>query len=233
MRVGINGFGRIGRLAFRAILARHPELEVVAINDLVDTATNAHLLRHDSNYGNFPGTVAVDGDGLVVNGKHVAITAERDWSKLDWGGRGIDLVIEATGVGTNRPDADKHVQAGAKKVIISAPAKGEDITIVMGVNDKDYDAAKHNIISNASCTTNCLAPMAKVLLEEFGIAKDARGNARADTEGGGAYATSVAKVFAAGDMRRGQSLVVWAIREGRQCARSVDLWLMGETSLPR
>jgi glyceraldehyde 3-phosphate dehydrogenase len=171
MRIGINGFGRIGRLAFRAILARHPELEIVAINDLVDTATNAHLLRHDSNYGNFPGTVVVDGDGLVVHGKHVAITAERDWSKLDWGGRGIDLVIEATGVGTNRPDADKHIQAGAKKVIISAPAKGEDITIVLGVNQEKYDPAHHHVISNASCTTNGLAPVVKVILDHFGIVK--------------------------------------------------------------
>ena len=171
MRIGINGFGRIGRLAFRAILARHPDLEIVAINDLVDTATNAHLLRYDSNYGNFPGTVVVDGEGLVVNGTRVAITAERDWSKLDWGGRGIDLVIEATGVGTNRPDADKHIQAGAKKVIISAPAKGEDITVVLGVNQEKYDPAHHHVISNASCTTNGLAPVVKVILDHFGIVK--------------------------------------------------------------
>jgi glyceraldehyde 3-phosphate dehydrogenase len=171
MRIGINGFGRIGRLAFRAILARHPDLEIVAINDLVDTATNAHLLRYDSNYGNFPGTVVVDGEGLVVNGTRVAITAERDWSKLDWGGRGIDLVIEATGVGTNRPDADKHIQAGAKKVIISAPAKGEDITVVLGVNQEKYDPAHHHVNSNASCTTNGLAPVVKVILDHFGIVK--------------------------------------------------------------
>ena len=171
MRIGINGFGRIGRQAFKAILERHPSLELVAINDLVDTATNAHLLRHDSNYGTFPGTVKVEADGLIVNGHRVAITAERDWSKLDWGGRGIDLVIEATGVGTNRPDAEKHLHAGAKKVIISAPAKGEDITVVLGVNDAKYDPANHHIISNASCTTNGLSPVVKVILDHFGIVK--------------------------------------------------------------
>jgi len=171
MRIGINGFGRIGRQAFKAILERHPELELVAVNDLFDTKTNAHLLRHDSNYGAFKGTVETKDDALIVNGKHVEVTAERDWTKLDWGGRGIDLVIESTGVGTDRPDADKHIQAGAKKVIISAPAKGEDITIVLGVNQEKYDPAKHHVISNASCTTNGLAPVVKVVRDEFGIVK--------------------------------------------------------------
>jgi glyceraldehyde 3-phosphate dehydrogenase len=171
MRIGINGFGRIGRQAFKAILERHPELEVAAVNDLFDTKTNAHLLRHDSNYGAFKGTVEAQEDALIVNGKHVEVTAERDWTKLDWGGRGIDLVIESTGVGTNRPDAEKHLQAGAKKVIISAPARGEDITIVLGVNHEKYDPEQHNIISNASCTTNGLAPVVKVVRDEFGIIK--------------------------------------------------------------
>ena len=171
MRIGINGFGRIGRQAFKAILERHPDLEVVAVNDLFDTQTNAHLLRHDSNYGAFKGTVEAQENALIVNGKRVEVTAERDWTKLDWGGRGIDLVIESTGVGTNRPDAEKHIQAGAKKVIISAPAKGEDITIVLGVNQERYDPEKHNIISNASCTTNGLAPVVKVVRDEFGIIK--------------------------------------------------------------
>jgi len=171
MRIGINGFGRIGRQAFKAILERHPELEVVAVNDLFDTKTNAHLLRHDSNYGAFKGTIEASEDALTVNGKRVAVTAERDWTKLDWGGRGIDLVIESTGVGTNREDAEKHLSAGAKKVIISAPAKGEDITIVLGVNHEKYDAQTHNIISNASCTTNGLAPVVKVVRDEFGIIK--------------------------------------------------------------
>jgi glyceraldehyde 3-phosphate dehydrogenase len=171
MRIGINGFGRIGRQAFKAILERHPDLEVVAVNDLFDTQTNAHLLRHDSNYGNFKGTVEAQENALIVNGKRVEVTAEKDWTKLDWGGRGIDLVIESTGVGTNRPDAEKHIQAGAKKVIISAPAKGEDITIVLGVNADKYDPEKHNIISNASCTTNGLAPVVKAVRDEFGIIK--------------------------------------------------------------
>ena len=171
MRIGINGFGRIGRQAFKAILERYPDLEVAAINDLFDTKTNAHLLKYDSNYGTFDGTIEAHEDALIVNGKRVEVTAERDWTKLDWGGRGIDLVIESTGVGTNRPDAEKHLQAGAKKVIISAPAKGEDITIVLGVNQDKYDPEQHNIISNASCTTNGLAPVVKVVLDTFGITK--------------------------------------------------------------
>jgi glyceraldehyde 3-phosphate dehydrogenase len=171
MRIGINGFGRIGRQAYKAILERHPDLEVVAINDLFDTATNAHLFKYDSNYGRFKGSVEAKEDALIVNGRRVQVTAERDWSKLDWGGRGIDLVIESTGVGTNRPDAEKHLQAGAKKVIISAPAKGEDITIVLGVNHDKYDPEQHKIISNASCTTNGLAPVVKVMRDEFGIIK--------------------------------------------------------------
>jgi glyceraldehyde 3-phosphate dehydrogenase len=171
MRIGINGFGRIGRLAFKALLERHPELEVVAVNDLFDTRTNAHLLRHDSNYGAFTGTVEARDNALVVNGREVAVTAERDWTKLDWGGRGIDLVIEATGVGTNRPDADKHLQAGAKKVLITAPARGEDLTVVLGVNHELYDPERHHVVSNASCTTNGLAPVVKVLRDEFGVIK--------------------------------------------------------------
>src|SRR5919204_1284992 len=171
MRIGINGFGRIGRQAFKALLERHPEVEVAAVNDLFDTQTNAHLLRYDSNYGAFRGSVESRDDALVVNGRRVEVTAERDWTKLDWGGRGIDLVIESTGVGTNRPDAEKHLQAGAKKVIISAPAKGEDITVVLGVNQEKYDPEQHHIISNASCTTNGLAPVVKVVRDEFGIIK--------------------------------------------------------------
>jgi glyceraldehyde 3-phosphate dehydrogenase len=180
MRIGINGFGRIGRQAFKAILERHPDLEVAAINDLTKPETNAHLLRHDSNYGAFKGTVEVEGNALIVNGKRVEVTQQRDWTKLDWGSRGIDLVIESTGLGTSRkqdpekptmPWADQHIDAGAKKVIISAPAKGEDITIVLGVNQEKYDPEKHNVISNASCTTNGLAPVVKVVRDEFGVIK--------------------------------------------------------------
>ena len=171
MRIGINGFGRIGRQAFKAILKRHPDLEVVAVNDLFDTQTNAHLLKYDSNYGTFEGTIEAKEDALIVNGKRVDVSAERDWTKLRWADRGVDLVIESTGVGTNRPDAAKHIEAGAKKVIISAPAREEDITIVLGVNQDKYDPAKHNIISNASCTTNGLAPVVKVVFDSFGIEK--------------------------------------------------------------
>jgi glyceraldehyde 3-phosphate dehydrogenase len=171
MRIGINGFGRIGRQAFKAILERHPDLEVAAVNDLFDTQTNAHLLRHDSNYGAFRGTVEAQENAFVVNGRTVEVTAERDWTKLDWGGRGIDLVIESTGVGTNRPDAEKHLQAGAKKVLITAPARDEDLTVVLGVNHEQYDPQRHAVISNASCTTNGLAPVVKVVRDEFGIIK--------------------------------------------------------------
>src|SRR5579883_2437857 len=169
MKVGINGFGRIGRQAFKALLERHPDVEVVAINDLLDTATNAHMLKFDSNYGRFPGTVEAQSDAMIVNGRRIQILAQRDWAQLGWDKVGVDLVIESTGFGTARADAAKHLEAGAKKVIISAPAKDEDITIVLGVNDEQYDPAKHNIISNASCTTNGLAPVVKVLLDNFGI----------------------------------------------------------------
>jgi len=169
MKVGINGFGRIGRQSFKALLERHPDVEVVAINDLVDTPTNAHMLKYDSNYGRFPGTVEAQSDALVVNGRRIQVLSQRDWSQLGWDKIGVDLVIESTGFGTARADAAKHLEAGAKKVIISAPAKDEDITIVLGVNDDKYDPARHNIISNASCTTNGLAPVVKVLLDNFGI----------------------------------------------------------------
>jgi len=169
MKVGINGFGRIGRQAFKALLERHPDVEVVAINDLVDTTTNAHMLKYDSNYGRFPGTVEAESDALIVNGRRVQVLSQRDWAQLGWDKLGVELVIESTGFGTARADAAKHLEAGAKKVIISAPAKDEDITIVLGVNDDKYDPAQHNIISNASCTTNGLAPVVKVLLDNFGI----------------------------------------------------------------
>ena len=169
MKVGINGFGRIGRQAFKALLERHPDVEVVAINDLVDTTTNAHMLKYDSNYGRFPGTVEAESDALIVNGRRVQVLSQRDWAQLGWDKVGVELVIESTGFGTVRADAAKHLEAGAKKVIISAPAKNEDITIVLGVNDDKYDPAQHNIISNASCTTNGLAPVVKVLLDNFGI----------------------------------------------------------------
>lgn len=167
-KIGINGFGRIGRNVFRAAMSK-PEFDVVAVNDLTDAATLAHLLKYDSVHGIFDAEVSVEGDCIVVNGKKVKVIAQTDPSKLPWGEMGVEVVVESTGRFTEGEKAKAHIVAGAKKVIISAPAKGEDITIVMGVNEDKYDAAKHNIISNASCTTNCLAPFTKVLLENFGI----------------------------------------------------------------
>ena len=172
VKVGINGFGRIGRQSFKAMIENYPDvIDVVAINDLMSPEVNAHLLKYDSNYGGFPGTVEVDGDDLVVNGKRLLVFAERDPEALPWGDLGVDVVLESTGIFSTGPAAGKHIKAGAKKVIISAPAKGEDITIVLGVNEDEYDPAKDNIISNASCTTNCLAPVAKVIHDHFTIVK--------------------------------------------------------------
>ena len=169
-RVGINGFGRIGRLVTRAILARYPDkLQVAAVNDLTDAKTNAHLFKYDTNYGVYQGQVeARDGD-LVVDGHSIRVFSERDPSQIPWSELGVDLVVESTGLFTDAEKAAGHLEGGAKKVIISAPAKGEDLTMVLGVNDHLYDSAKHRIVSNASCTTNCFAPMVKVLHEAFGI----------------------------------------------------------------
>ena len=172
VRVGINGFGRIGRLSLRTILERHPgDIEVVAVNDLTDTKTNAHLLKHDSTYGNFKGEVTHDDSSFTVNGKTIKVFAERDPGSIPWDSAGVDLVIESTGFFTNATKAADHRKSGVKKVIISAPAKNEDLTVVLGVNDNVYDPSKHHVISNASCTTNGLAPVAKVLHERFGIEK--------------------------------------------------------------
>jgi glyceraldehyde 3-phosphate dehydrogenase len=168
VKIGINGFGRIGRNVFRAAL-KNPNVEVVAVNDLTDANMLAHLLKYDSVHGKLDAEVSVDGNNLIVDGKTIQVTAERDPAKLAWGDRGVEVVVESTGFFTKRVDAAKHLEAGAKKVIISAPATDEDITIVMGVNQDKYDAANHHVISNASCTTNCLAPFAKVLNDKFGI----------------------------------------------------------------
>jgi glyceraldehyde 3-phosphate dehydrogenase len=170
IRVGINGFGRIGRNVFRYAI-KNPEIEIVAINDLTDAKTLAHLLKFDSVHGTFDQDVSVNGSNIVVSGKEIKITAERDPAQLPWKDLNVDVVVESTGRFTDKKDAEKHIQAGAKKVIISAPASNEDITIVMGVNENNYDPTNHHIISNASCTTNCLAPFAKVLHEKFGIVK--------------------------------------------------------------
>jgi glyceraldehyde 3-phosphate dehydrogenase len=168
-RVGINGFGRIGRNFFRAALERDADFEIVAFNDLGDVPTMAHLLKHDSVLGNFDGEVEESGGSLTINGKEMRGLAERDPANLPWRDLEVDIAIESTGFFTNREGAQKHLDAGAKKVVISAPATDPDITIVLGVNDDAYDAEKHSIISNASCTTNCVAPMAKVLDDTFGI----------------------------------------------------------------
>jgi glyceraldehyde 3-phosphate dehydrogenase len=171
VKVGINGFGRIGRNFYRAVAESGADIEIVAVNDLTDNKTLAHLLKYDSILGRFPGEVTYDETSLTANGKTFAAWAERDPAKLDWAGVGADIVIESTGFFTDATKAKAHIDGGAKKVIISAPASNEDITIVMGVNDDKYDAAAHNIISNASCTTNCLAPMAKALNDGLGIVK--------------------------------------------------------------
>ena len=168
-KVGINGFGRIGRLALRAILERHPEVEVVAINDLATPEQNAHLFKYDTNYGPYKGEISVQNGGLEIDGRRIVVVSEREPAKLPWGDLGVELVIESTGRFTDAPKAAGHLEGGAKKVLISAPAKGEDITVVFGVNHEQYDPAKHNIVSNASCTTNALAPVAKVISDSFGI----------------------------------------------------------------
>lgn len=172
IKVGINGFGRIGRNVFKALIKKYEsDLEVVAINDLTDPKTLAHLLKYDALYGRFDGTVEAKENSIVVNGKEIRIFAEREPKNIPWGISGVDIVIESTGLFTDANKAKAHIEAGAKKVLISAPAKNEDITVVLGVNENEYDSSKHNIISNASCTTNCLAPFAKVLDKEFGIVK--------------------------------------------------------------
>jgi glyceraldehyde 3-phosphate dehydrogenase len=169
VRVGINGFGRIGRNVLRAGLAKDTDIEWVAVNDITDNATLAHLLKYDSILGPYPGSVEVRGDSLIVDDKEIKVYEERDPAKLPWGDLGVEVVLESTGFFTGRDDAAKHLEAGAKKVVISAPAKEPDITIVLGVNDDQYDRDKHDVISNASCTTNCLAPFAKVAHEAVGI----------------------------------------------------------------
>jgi glyceraldehyde 3-phosphate dehydrogenase len=171
-KIGINGFGRIGRQVLRITRERYPdELQVVAINDLFDPATNAHLFKYDTNFGTYPGSVEVAGKDLVVDGNRIKVLAERDPAQLPWAELGVQITIESTGVFREGPLAAAHIEAGAKKVLISAPAKKEDITIVLGVNEDSYDPKKHHIISNASCTTNCLAPVAKLVNDRFGIVK--------------------------------------------------------------
>lgn len=172
VKVGINGFGRIGRNVFRAVLEHGvKDIEFVAVNDLTDAKTLAHLLKYDSNFGILPYDVSVDGDSIIVNGKKLAVLAQRDPANIPWGKLGVDVVVESTGIFRDAEKAGKHITAGAKKVIISAPAKGDIVTFVLGVNEDKYDAQKDNIVSNASCTTNCIAPVVKVIMDAFGIKK--------------------------------------------------------------
>ena len=169
VKVAINGFGRIGRNVFRAARSQGAPFEIVAVNDLMDLETAAYLLRYDTVHGRFPGTVEVGDDGLIVDGKLLRVVSERDPAALPWGEMGVQVVVESTGLFTSRDAAAKHLDAGASKVVISAPASGPDLTVCIGVNDDQYDASQHHVISNASCTTNCLAPLAKVLLDNYGI----------------------------------------------------------------
>ena len=169
VRIGVNGFGRIGRLVVRA--ARDRDIEVVGVNDVAGVATLAHLLKYDSTYGRYPGTVTVDGGDLLVDGRRIRATAERDPADLDWSAVGADIIVESTGKFRTRDDAARHLKAGARKVVLSAPGKGVDATLVLGVNADDYDPVLHDVVSNASCTTNCFAPMVKVLHQAFGIRK--------------------------------------------------------------
>ena len=169
-RIGINGFGRIGRQVLRAAMERHPDkLEVVAVNDLTDTTTLAHLFKYDTNYRTYPGTVQAAEDSIGIDGSSVKVLAEREPAKLPWGDLGVDIVVESTGFFTDASRAAGHREAGSKKVIISAPAKGEDLTLVLGVNEDAYEPRRHHVVSNASCTTNCIAPMVKVLNDQFGV----------------------------------------------------------------
>ena len=169
VRVGINGFGRIGRNVYRAIVRRGVDIDVVAVNDITDSDMLAHLLKYDSVHGRFDGDVESSSDGLRVNGKDIKVLSERDPASLPWGDLGVDIVLESTGLFTKREAAARHIEAGAKKVVISAPGKGADMTVVMGVNHQDFDPSKHDVISNASCTTNCLVPVVRVILDNFGF----------------------------------------------------------------
>jgi glyceraldehyde 3-phosphate dehydrogenase len=218
-KIGINGFGRIGRQVLRAIRERHGDsMEVVAINDLFDAPTNAHLFKYDSTYGPFRGTVEVKEGNLVVDGKKITITAERDPGAIRWKDLGVDVVIESTGMFTDATKAKAHIESGgAKKVIISAPAKNEDITIVLGVNAEKYDTSKHNVVSNASCTTNGLAPVAKVLNDKFGIQKGLLTTVHAYTN------TQRLQDLAAKDLRDARSAAQNIVPSETGAARAVGL----------
>jgi glyceraldehyde 3-phosphate dehydrogenase len=215
VRVGINGFGRIGRLAFRAAQGR--DVEVVGLNDLTDAKTLAHLLKWDSVHGRFPGEVEAEPDGLVVNGKRIPVSAERDPAKLPWKKLGAQIVVESTGHFAHREGASKHLDAGAERVIISAPATDPDVTIVLGVNSDEYDPAKHRIVSNASCTTNCLGPIAKVLHDEFHLDSGWMTTIHAYTN------DQVTLDFPHKDLRRARAAAVSMIPTSTGAARAIGL----------
>ena len=218
IRVGINGFGRIGRLVFRACDG-DAAIEIVAVNDLTDPATLAHLLKYDSIHRRFGTDVVAEGDGFSVDGRHVKVTSERDPAALPWGDLGVDVVVESTGRFTDATQAKAHMDAGAKKVIISAPAKNEDITIVIGVNDDQYDPAAHHIISNASCTTNCLAPFAKVLRDSFGLVQGFMNTIHSYTN------DQVILDFPHKDLRRARAAAMSVIPTSTGAAKAIGLVL--------
>ena len=217
-RIGINGFGRIGRQVLRAVQERHPqELEVVAVNDLTDIPTNAHMLQWDSTYGKYPGKVEAAGDSLKVDGKSIRVFAERDPARIPWGSVGAQVVVESTGVFTDAEKAAAHIRNTVKKVIISAPAKNEDLTVVLGVNDYMYDPAKHHVLSNASCTTNCIAPVVKVLHESFGLVRGLMSTIHAYTND-----QRLLDMFHS-DLRRARSAAVNIIPTTTGAARAVTM----------
>ncbi len=219
LKVGVNGFGRIGRNFLRASLESGAKFEIVGINDLTDNATLAHLLKYDSILGRLKMPVTFTESTITVGGKSISISAERDPANIPWGKLGVDVVVESTGIFTKAADAQKHITAGAKKVIISAPATDEDITIVMGVNHEKYDSTKHNIISNASCTTNCLAPMAKVLNDEFGIIRGLMTTIHAYTN------DQVILDFPHKDLRRSRAAALSIIPTSTGAAKAISLVL--------
>jgi len=219
IKVGVNGFGRIGRNFLRATLESGANFEIVGINDLTDNATLAHLLKYDSILGRLKVPVTFTDSTITVGGKTISVSAERDPANIPWGKLGVDVVVESTGIFTKAADAGKHIAAGAKKVIISAPATDEDITIVMGVNHEKYDSAKHNIISNASCTTNCLAPMAKVLNDEFGIVRGLMTTIHAYTN------DQVILDFPHKDLRRSRAAALSIIPTSTGAAKAISLVL--------
>ena len=218
IKVGINGFGRIGRLVARAGL-KNPAIEIVAVNDLTDAKTLAHLFKYDSTFGPYPGSVEAVGNDLKIDGKLIKVVAEKEPAKLPWKALGVELVIESTGRFTEADKAKGHIEAGARKVIISAPAKGEDITVCMGINEDLYDDAKHNIISNASCTTNCLAPMAKVIEENWGIKAGLMTTIHSYTN------DQVVLDFAHKDLRRARAAAVNMIPSSTGAAKAIGLVL--------